>query len=289
MPSDKKDEGSHPYLNRRIVLTTKHHKLGLIAPVLEAELAVTLELHEADTDQLGTFSGEIERSLSPKETAAAKARMGMSALGLSLGIASEGSIGPDPLAPFFRSDIEHIVLVDTDLEIEIYESYRSMDIIAGEIVATPDSDLSSFIAKVDFPNHKLMVQPSITNHPRVVKGIDTLDDLERAVHELASQSSDGKVLLRSDLRAHCSPSRQKNIIEVARRLAKRIKALCPECKTPGWGVTRYARGLDCIECGELVTGAIKFEISGCVKCFYEHEGEQLAEFADQVSCDGCNP
>lgn len=289
MPSDKKVEGSHPYLNTRIVLTTRHHKLGLIAPVLEAELAVTLELHEADTDQLGTFSGEIERSLSPKETAAAKARMGMSALGCNLGIASEGSIGPDPLAPFFRSDIEHIVLVDTDLDIEIYESYRSMEIIAGEIIVTPDSDLSSFIAQVDFPNHKLMAQPNITDHSRVIKGIDTLEYLERVVYELASQSSDGKVLLRSDLRAHCSPSRQKNIIEVARRLAKRIKALCPDCKTPGWGVTRYARGLECTECGELVKGAIKFEISGCVKCSFEQTGSPVAEFADASSCESCNP
>jgi hypothetical protein len=164
-----------------------------------------------------------------------------------------------------------------------------MDIIAGEIVATPDSDLSSFIAKVDFPNHKLMVQPNITDHLRVVKGIDTLKDLERAVHELASQSSDGKVLLRSDLRAHCSPSRQKNIIEVARRLAKRIKALCPDCKTPGWGVTRYNRGLDCIECGELVAGSIKFEILGCVNCSFEQEGSQVAEFAAASSCESCNP
>jgi hypothetical protein len=40
---------------------------------------------------LGTFSGEIERELTPLETLQKKIRMGMEELGLPLGIASEGS------------------------------------------------------------------------------------------------------------------------------------------------------------------------------------------------------
>jgi len=289
MTPQKSAEDSHPYANEKIVLTTKHQKLGLIAPILEGELDVTVEVHEADTDKLGTFTGEIERTLSPRETAVAKAKIGMSALGRSLGIASEGSIGPDPLVPFFRSDIEHIVLVDIDRGIEIHESYRSMEIIAGEIVVEPDSELSSFLHQVDFPNHKLMAQPSNSYRPKVVKGIGTLEDLESAVRDLAAQSPEGKVLLKSDLRAHCSPSRQQNIIQVARRLAKRIKAICPSCNSPGFGVKGFERGLDCSECGELVSSALKFETSACVQCSFVNKGPQLAMFAEPSTCNGCNP
>ena len=289
MPHLKSFNDSHPYSNQRIVLTTKHHKLGLISPALEAELAVTLVLHEADTDQLGTFTGEIERILTPRDTAIAKAKLGMKALGINLGIASEGSIGPDPFFPFFRSDIEHMVLVDFDRDIEIFESFRSMEIIAGEIVVGPNSDFSSFLSRVDFPNHKLIAQPNIMSTPIVVRGIDSLEGLNRAIYDLAALSSDGKVLLKSDLRAHCSPSRQQNIIQVARRLSKRIGSLCPECNTPGWGTTSYARGLDCVDCGQLVANARKFEIVGCVRCSFEETGERIAEFADSATCHGCNP
>lgn len=91
------------------MLTTKHQKLDLIAPILERELGMKMVLHEADTDELGTFSGEIERTSPALETASQKAKIGMKALGLPLGIASEGSIGPDPLMPFMKSDIEYLI------------------------------------------------------------------------------------------------------------------------------------------------------------------------------------
>jgi hypothetical protein len=280
---------SHPYSGQVVVLTTKHEKLALIAPIIEVELGVKIVLHVGDTDQFGTFTGEIERTLSPQEAAIAKAKLGMSALGASLGIASEGSIGPDPLIPFTRSDIEYIALVDLDRDIEIVERYRSLQITAGEIVTEPGFDISSFLAKVDFPNHKLIAKPNDTKVAKTIKGIGALRDLEQAIENLASQSTDRKVFLQSDLRAHCSPSRQQNIIQATWLLAKRLNTLCPSCDCPGFGGKRYERGLYCSGCGELVATAVKFEVSGCVRCPFEETGPQLAEFADPSRCAGCNP
>jgi len=289
MFSPKSSTGLHPYFNQTVVLTTKHEKLPLIAPILEAELNLNIVLHEADTDRLGTFTGEIERTLSARGAAIEKAKLGISALSASLGVGSEGSIGPDPLLPFTRSDIEYIALVDADRGIEIVERYRSLQIIAGDLVTEPGANMSSFLAKVGFPNHKLIAEQNDSRGQGAIKGIATMEHLHEAIEQLSVLSSDGKVHLQSDLRAHCSPSRQLNIIQAARILAKRVKALCPSCGCPGFGEQRYNRGLDCSECGELVTAAVKFEILGCVNCPFEQSGPQTAEFADPSSCSGCNP
>lgn len=280
---------AHPYVGRKIVLTTKHGKLPLIAPILEAELGVQVVLHEADTDQLGTFTGEVERTLSPQEAAIAKAKLGVVALDLDLGIASEGSIGSDPLAPFIQSDIEYIALVDLSRGIEVVERYRSLQIIAGEIATTAGSDLSDFLRKVDFPNHKLIVRPNDKSGEKPIKGISTLEELEQAIDSLSGKSKDGKALVQSDLRAHCSPSRQQNIVQATQLLVKRIQTPCPSCASPGFGFVRFERGLDCSACGELVKSAPKFEVFGCVNCPIEQAGSQLAELADPSSCEGCNP
>lgn len=279
----------HPYNGRTIVLTTKHDKFNLIAPILKSELGLNVVLHEADTDRLGTFSGEVERALSPRQTAIQKAKIGINALGHALGIASEGSIGPDSQLPFSQSDIEYLALVDTDLGIEVVERYRSLEIVAGDIVAEPDTYLEPFLERADFPNHKLIATPNSARSKNSIKGISNRTELEDAIVQLAKVSGDGKVLIQSDFRAHCSPSRQKNIVQATILLANRVKALCPECKAPGWGLVGYQIGLDCSSCGETVPNAISANISGCAKCPFEQIGEPLAKQADPANCDGCNP
>ena len=279
----------HPYANKKAVLTTKHKKASLIAPALSQTLRIELMEHSADTDQLGTFSGEIERLLSPLETAVLKARIGINDLGVSLGFASEGSIGRDPLIPFIQSDIEILVLVDVENNLVISQAYRSFDITAGQIVAKRDEDLSDFLEKVDFPNHKLIVRPNQGSSPSAIKGISNSQELSEAINLCAPRSSDGTVLIESDLRAHCSPSRQNNIREAAKLLARRVLSQCPQCQMPGWGNVGYERGLNCSLCGMNVAKAAKREIFGCYKCEYREFGMQIAENADPAKCDWCNP
>ena len=99
----------HPYFDQPIVLTSKHKKLILIQPAFQEIAGLTVVEQDLDTDLLGTFSGEVERAFPQLETAIRKAELGLIKTGANLGLASEGSIGPDPLIPFAISNIEHMV------------------------------------------------------------------------------------------------------------------------------------------------------------------------------------
>lgn len=58
------------FKGRRLIIATKHKKENVIAPILEKELGVICFTHpDLDTDELGTFSGEIERMMDPIATA----------------------------------------------------------------------------------------------------------------------------------------------------------------------------------------------------------------------------
>jgi len=80
-----------------------HGKERAIARPIFHHLGLALKpAMNLDTDQLGTFSGEIPRRGALLEVALRKARLGMRAPGLPLGLAGEGTFGPHPAVPFFR-------------------------------------------------------------------------------------------------------------------------------------------------------------------------------------------
>lgn len=280
---------AHPYVHKRIALTTKHEKLTLIKPAFDEHVGCEIFEVNLDTDQLGTFSGEIERIAPTLETAIKKARLGMEETGLRLGIASEGSIGPDPMVPFIHSNIEHLVLVDDELGIVISETYRSFDINAATITVAPDHYLMDFLEKVDFPNHALIVRPDTQNKNNCIKGVTNEEQLMEAIQISSQLSPSGKVVIESDLRAMHSPSRQRNIEEVAKLLAKRVSQLCTNCNMPGWGRVGYEKGLYCSECGWDHPNAIRQEILGCVKCEYTEQGVVISTVLDPANCNFCNP
>ncbi len=271
------------------VLTSKHQKLHQIAPAFESIVGLHMLEADLDTDQLGTFTGEIERKFPPLETAIRKARMGMRHLGIPIGMASEGSIGADLVVPFVTSDVEHLVLVDDERHLIISEVYRSFEITAVSTVTFPDEDLTEFLARAKFPNHKLIVKPNSTAEISSIKGISTFQELRRAIAECSKHSQNGSVLIESDLRAHSSPSRQRNIARVARLLAAKVNRLCPVCSVPGWGRVRFEMGLQCSMCKGFVAEAIRQEVNGCVLCSYTELGKVVTESADPATCPRCNP
>ena len=277
----------HPYSGKSVALATLHEKGALIAPAFKEILQMVVEEVAIDTDSLGTFSGEIERVGSAKETALRKARLGMEASGSMRGLASEGSIGPDFFIPFIQSDVEIITFIDDELGIELVESYRSTEITAHTITIDSAVDLSEFLKKADFPHHKLIVRTSQKPITFCRKGIATEESLHSAITEGLQQVP--SLVIESDLRAHCSPSRGKNIAAAAEKLARRLRELCPECAAPGWGVVGYEKGLACAECGEISDDALKSEILGCTRCSFKQEGKTLAEVIDPSRCNLCNP
>ena len=270
----------HPYRGSSAAIATKHHKEQILARIF-AEIGISLVVADFDTDLLGTFTGEVERVGSPKEVVLQKARKGMKVAGLPYGMASEGSIGPDPLIPFISSDVECLAWVDEERGIEIVEFHRSLEIVSVRGEFQSIAQLDEFLTKADFPNHGLILR----HGDQIIKGISDPSVLENAIAELGGKS----FTLESDLRSHFSPSRQKNIQELGKKLAKRVSTLCPDCETPGWGQIGNLYGLPCNECKNIVEGVVRGELMGCAKCECREEmiGERV--FVEAAECIYCNP
>lgn len=277
---------THPYNSKTAVLTSKHQKLDLLRPSLESATGLSLIEQAMDTDQLGTFSGEIERLGSPLEVAIKKAQLGMIATGLPLGVASEGSIGPDPFVPFVISNIETLVFVDQELDIVISETFRSLDIVSATTQTFPGQDLTEYLAKVGFPEQRVIAKSTIGG---VEKGLGSISSLEQAIAKLALEANESKVSLEPDYRAMHCPTRRVNIEHAAKALALRVASLCPECNAPGWGKKDFVRGLRCSDCGSDHPDAIAQELKTCVRCDFFQPGMVLAESLDPSKCFSCNP
>ena len=280
----------HPYAGRMAALATKHGKLPLIGPVLERAIGLKVIDAPVDTDVLGTFTGDVPRLGSPLETAIAKARLGMEAAGEELGLASEGSIGPDPSLPFVVSDEEIVVLVDDAAGLVVWESVRSFDIVSVSAKVRPEEDLDALLSRAGFPAHMLTVRPNSGAIRPIWKGIGSRADLEAAIGESAAVATDGLARVETDMRAHTCPSRREVIAEAARRLANRLAARCPLCEAPGWGNVDQIFGVPCSWCGTEVL-LVRAEIRGCAACGFRSlkpiRGPQ--ERADPGQCPACNP
>lgn len=280
----------HPYQGGHAVLATKHNKLELIAPPLQDAIGLLVTSVEVDTDLLGTFTGEIERRLPPLETAIEKARLGMRLSGRSLGLASEGSIGPSPSLPLITVDRELIVLVDDEADVVISESYESTSVRSVSRNVRPGDPLEELMERADFPHHHLIVRPVNGQKGPIIKGINTLETLIDAVAACGSSTPDGVVTVESDLRATASPSRRLVIAEAAQRLAMRLLQRCPLCHAPGWGPVAIIDGVPCSSCSyELPLP--RAVVHGCPSCEHRETIElDTTNERDTVRfCPSCNP
>lgn len=275
------------YAGQTAALATRHHKERVIAPAFHDALGLHVSVIDIDTDSFGTFAGDIPRIDTPFNTAIAKARAGMAKSGTSLGIASEGTIGPDPVLPFVTSDIETIVFIDDDREIVISETTRSTDIVTIREEVTPNSELAGLHTRADFPRHGLIVRPSGVLDGPIIKGITDATALVAAI--LQCSAVNGTAVVESDLRAGFSPTRMRNISACAELLAQRIATPCPECAGPGWGPIEPVRGLPCSACGANVETAIRADVLGCPACSAVLQVARPIQTVEPRWCPYCNP
>lgn len=99
--------------NRTLFIATKHKKEEVIRPIFESSIGVKCIVPENfDTDLLGTFSGDIERSLSPVDAAREKCFLIVNNYGGELVVASEGSFFPHPVVGFFPINEEILLFLD---------------------------------------------------------------------------------------------------------------------------------------------------------------------------------
>jgi len=285
-----------PYFGRQAVLATMHQKQAAIGPVLQDALGLALlTSRDVDTDQLGTFSGEIPRRGSMREVAIAKARLGMQETGLALGLASEGSFGPHPFIPFMPGGVELLTFVDGERGFVLHETLVVDETNFGHCVVSPAEAFDDFLHRARFPSHAMIVRPNALAHDdtqslALVKGITDHDTMVQAIAAACRQSSDRKARIESDMRAHLNPTRMRSLAQLAKQLALRLSSPCPACACPGWGKVDVVDGLPCEACG-LPTAMVLQEVFGCLRCAHREiraRSDGLKQTGPE-HCPSCNP
>jgi hypothetical protein len=275
------------YENRLVLLASKHEKEQAIEPVFRKTLACTLCVEEIDTDQFGTFTGETPRALSAYETCVLKAKYAANEKKYVLSIASEGSFGPHPSNPFMPYAHEIMVFVDLENDWIISEQLRTTNTNYNMMTINKNTPLDSFLRSTAFPSHSLTLQ-SADKLDIIAKGINS-------PHQLEASLSDGfkkynELFIATDMRAMMNPTRMQTLVELAEKLAIRIKSRCPGCDVPGFGFKSVKGHLPCSLCRNDTT-MYQCEEWGCIQCDYQEQRPRKDHllFADPKYCDYCNP
>lgn len=278
----------HPFFGKRIEFATKHEKEKILAPLF-LELGLSCRATPVDTDEFGTFTGEIERTGGVRETLRKKNQAATKLSGERFFLASEGSFGPHPIIGFVQTDLESLLFWDRDNNCEIYAEYLGKVPVHDERTHGPRDDFRAFLKEIDFPNHGIIVRPENLYQP-IIKGLHNERAVGQAMLDCFMASKTAKVVLAADLRANHNPTRRKAILEAGRVLIEKIKSLCPKCFYPGFGISRGVPGLICTLCGEPSPIA-KAVIWTCVKCAYEEERPRPDGITsiDSSECENCNP
>jgi ribosomal protein L37E len=275
------------YQGQPILMVSKHQKEQVIAPLVKQILQARLVVFNFDTDQFGTFTGEVPRAYPPHETCILKAKTCAFEVQQPFAIASEGSFGPHPQIPFLPYAHEIMVFVDLERDLVIAESlqtektnYASLDIMAS-------SDISHFLEQVDFPKHKLCLQTKQGLVP-IAKGIDSHQSLQKML--IQGFSLDTELRLSTDMRAMMNPTRMHSIGILAKKLLERINTLCPNCQTPGFGKTGTRDHLPCASCS-LPSQTYALDVFSCSSCDFLEKKPRIdgKKNIDPQFCYYCNP
>lgn len=273
-------------------MATRHAKECALSWPLSRALGLSLLVPlSVDTDLLGTFTGEISRENTPRHVAIRKAREGMAATGLPLGLGNEGSFGPHSAISFLPCDHEILAFIDDEQEFIAVESLFTRETNYNQTSCSSLVGAESFLEKMGFPSHHLVVRPEGNSDPTSIrKGVHCQEELRQAITRAVGMSPVKCVRLETDMRAHANPTRMKAIRRLGAQMARRLRTSCPECRCPGFGIIGGEPGLPCSDCGDP-TPLILREVFECPRCqcrktYLPHRSEPLAS---PVHCPQCNP
>ncbi|MCU0442218.1 MAG: hypothetical protein MUE96_07450 [Bacteroidia bacterium] len=275
-------------MKQQLAIATMHGKEKAIGPVWEP-LGFEMVLPESlNTDSFGTFTGEIDRILSPYEAAKAKCISAIQQTGTRYAIASEGSFGPHPQYYWLPADEEWLVWFDAQTQQEIKIKVISTETNFAAKACNSMEEVTAFCKQVFFPSHALIAKRSQTDFQNMHKGITSGELL----FELASTwlQQFGSIYLETDMRAMYNPMRMSVIKQAAEKLAKKYQSTCTECGAPGFDVTRVMTGLPCGACA-TPTSQTRAHVYICGSCGYETKVEfpYGKKQADPQFCPSCNP
>lgn len=275
--------------NRTLFIATKHEKEKVIKPIFEKGLKVRcLSSTELDTDQLGTFSGEVDRLLSPLETLNAKVELGHVHSGIDLVVATEGSFGPNPYLPFCAAHDELILLKDFKHQVCYTARILSTETNFNSKQILDRTELTEFCQQVGFPEHGLILRNDTHSFKYFMKGIQHWETLFEAYEKCVEKY--GTVFVETDMRAMFNPLRMEQIKQVTQKLVDKIHVKCPACSMPGFDVVSIVPGLPCQICATPTESILK-KIKGCSFCDHQEilEFPNGRKYEDPTFCPLCNP
>jgi len=277
------------YQGAQIALLTKHGKERVIAPILGKQCGAIVEhTDQFDTDQLGTFTGEVPRLMSQREAAREKAVLATKLTGLKVGLGSEGSSAVDPYIGLTPWHYEIIVLIDLNLSLAI-EGFATGAAIAAPQCTGEWQVALKFASLAGFPSHLLVVRPFGEPAHLMRKGIGASSALEAAFYWACRSSAAQMATIENDMRAHCNPTRMGVIEKASLDLSAKINQRCPRCRVPGFSDFEKIAGLRCRDCGLPTRLPIAIK-KRCGVCQHEVTNSiHTPTFADPVRCDFCNP
>lgn len=273
---------------RSFAVATMHEKEKVLGPILAQAFGMKCLDLNLNTDLFGTFSGEVERTDSPIDTARKKCDAAYQASGIDLVLASEGSFGPHPSHAFLPCNEETLLLKDYKNHLEIAVRSISLKTNFASLDAAKEDDLPSFLQQTKFPNHALIVKKAAQAHPEMVKGITNEALLFETIAQFKQQF--GSFYLETDMRAMYNPTRMAHIAELGQKLVEQMKSTCPACNCPGFSVSDIVRGLPCENCFRPTEGVLQ-HVYLCQKC----KKSQIVDlpngkaYEDPMYCDFCNP
>lgn len=260
-------------------MASQHQKERCCSLALRLGLGLELRsLSSLDTDRLGTFCGEVERPGPPGQVVLQKARLALTGRRSGdLALASEASFGPHPACPWVAGHQEILALVDGRTGHCWVESLTTHETNFAQEILHSQTCLDSFLQRVGFPKHAVMERQAQGGWR---KGLTRREDLSgRFPTEVAT-----------DMRAHLNPLRRRALRKLSLILVKRMRTLCPDCQSPGFGVTEQQRGLPCELCS-CPTAWIDRELWSCFWCGLgdlRPRSDGLRK-APAAHCDRCNP
>lgn len=276
------------YAGAVIAMGTMHGKEQQVAPAFAAELGAQLIAPAGiDTDQFGTFTGDVTRTLAPLAAAIAKARLAMRVAGVPYGVASEASY--DSWFGTLAMHEEILVFVDEKRAIQVVEGVNTPGAPGPPRLVDSADDALAAARNFGFPRQGAAVKANVDQRVRVFgKGIIDEGTLVQVVNAAMTAADDHAARVEPDLRAHHNPTRREVLTTLASRLARRLATPCPNCGCPGYGKVGVRDGLPCQACGGP-TSLIAADIHGCPACELRDTAARNGAVAEPRYCPQCNP
>lgn len=274
---------------RDVIIATNHGKEKVLAPLMIDAFQMKVQTIEGfNSDQFGTFSGEVERIDDPIATLRKKCIEAAAISHADLIIASEGSFGVHPSVFFIPANEEYLMVYDRRHDVEIIAKELSTDTNFNGSVVKGMDELNSFAETAQFPSHRLILRDRDKGTAYLQKGIDDPIVLQKCFEECMRKHD--SVFVETDMRAMYNPTRMRVIESCAKKLIDKMKSHCPICTLPGFGITEAVVGLPCSWCNAPTSSTLKYR-STCARCgfvsetYYPHK----KQYEDPMYCDRCNP